>query len=198
MDIGDNMREPLFYIIVRPIITFLFKIVYRPTIIGKEYIPKKGRVVLGGNHTNNLDCLLLISSTKRIIHFLAKDSLYKGIKKPIFKGMGIIPVNRSIHDKGALNNAINSLKEEKTIGIFPEGTINRTDDIIMPFKIGCVKMAHDTNSNIVPFVITGEYKALKKGITIEFFKPFIPKNDILDIENEKLMKIISEELEKRK
>ncbi len=192
------MKEPLLYKIVRPIITFLFKLIFHPTIIGKENIPKDGRVVLGGNHTNNLDCLLLISSTKRIIHFLAKDSLYKGLKKPIFKGMGIIPVNRSIHDKGALNSAIESLKEEKTIGIFPEGTINRTKDIIMPFKIGCVKMAHDTKSPIVPFVITGKYKIFGKGVTIEFFKPYIPDNDILDVENKKLMKFISEELEKRR
>lgn len=192
------MKEPLLYKIVRPLITILFKLIFHPTIIGKENIPKDGRIVLGGNHTNNLDCLLLISSTKRIIHFLAKDSLYKGLKKHIFKGMGIIPVNRSIHDKGALNSAIESLKDEKTIGIFPEGTINRTKDIIMPFKIGCVKMAHDTKSPIVPFVITGEYKIFGKGVTIEFFKPYIPDNDILDVENKKLMKFISEELEKRR
>ena len=54
-----------------------------------------GSVVLGGNHTSNLDCLLLISSTKRKIHFLAKDSLIKGKFGFIFKNMGIIPVNRS-------------------------------------------------------------------------------------------------------
>ncbi len=192
------MKEPLLYIIVRPIITFLFKIVYQPTIIGKENIPKKGRVVIAGNHTNNLDCILLISSTKRIIHFLAKDSLYKGIKKPIFAGMGIIPVNRSIHDKGALNKAIESLNKDKTIGIFPEGTINRTEDTIMPFKIGCVKMAKETNSKVVPFVITGEYKMFKKGITIEFFKPISIEDEILDNENEKLMKKIKTELEKRR
>ena len=195
---GDNMKEPLLYIIVRPIITILFKLVFHPKYIGLNNIPKDGAIVLGGNHTNNLDCLLLISSTKRTIHFLAKDSLIKGWKKVIFNNMGIIPVNRTIHDKGALNNAINALNENKTIGIFPEGTINRTDDIIMPFKIGCVKMAHDTKTPIVPFIITGKYKIFGKSVTIEFFEPFIPENDELDIENNKLMKLISKELEKRK
>ena len=52
---------------------------------------------------------------------------------------------------------IDTLKEDKVIGIFPEGTINRTDDIIMPFKIGAVKMAYETNSEIVPFAITGDF-----------------------------------------
>ena len=188
------MKDPLFYRIVRPIITFLFKIFYRPTYIGLENIPKTGRIVLGGNHTNNLDCLLLISSTKRVVHFLAKDSLMKGLKKIIFKNMGIIPVNRSIHDKEALRSAIKYLDDEKLVCVFPEGTINRTEEIIMPFKIGCVKMAKETNSSIIPYIITGEYKLFKKSIKIEFLKPFITNSKTLTEDNEKLMSIIRNKL----
>ena len=79
MDVVE--KDPLFYRIVRPILTFLFKVLYRPTIIGKEHIPKSGRIVIAGNHTNNFDCVLLIASTKRCVHFLAKDELYKGGEK---------------------------------------------------------------------------------------------------------------------
>ena len=75
------MKDPIFYKLVRPIVKGLIYLLYRPKIIGKENIPKNGSIILAGNHTNNFDCLLLISSTKRCIHFLAKDSLYKGIKK---------------------------------------------------------------------------------------------------------------------
>lgn len=192
------MKEPLLYRIVRPIVTFLVHIVFRPNYIGLDNIPKSGRIILAGNHTNNFDSPLLLSCTKRVIHYLAKDSLTKGILGPAFKGMGIIPVNRSIHDKNALNNAINTLKEEKVIGIFPEGTINRTDDIIMPFKIGAVKMAKETNTKIVPFIITGKYKAFKKSVTIEFLKPIEIKSDNLTKENEHLMKIISKKLEEKR
>jgi len=191
------MKEPYLYRVVRPIITVLFKILYRPNIIGIENIPKDKRCVLAGNHTNNLDCLLLISTTKRTIHFLAKDSLIKGLKKIIFKNIGIIPVNRKIHDKKALEDSINALLEEKLIGIFPEGTINRTKDIIIPFKFGAVKMASETKSPIVPFTITGKYKLFKKSITIEFLKPYKVKDE-LQKENEKLMdKIKNNLIEKR-
>lgn len=192
------MKEPLLYRLVRPLINLFVRLVFRPTYIGLENIPKSGRFVLAGNHTNNFDCVLLISSTKRVIHYLAKDSLTKGILGPAFKAMGIIPVNRSIHDKGALNSAINTLQEDKVIGIFPEGTINRTEDIIMPFKIGAVKMSKETNSKIIPFVITGEYKAFKKSVTIEFLKPIQIKGDNLTEENEHLMKIISTKLEEKR
>ena len=192
------MKDPILYKIVRPIIKFLVKLVFHPKYIGLENIPDTGKVVLGGNHTNNLDCLLIISSTNRVVHFLAKDSLYKGIKKPIFKNMGIIPVDRTIHDKSALTTAKNYLLDEKLIGIFPEGTINKTDDIIMPFKIGCVKMAYDTDAYIVPFIITGKYKIFKNNLTIEFLVPYKISSDDLTYENNILMNKISEILEKRK
>jgi len=192
------MKEPLFYRTIRPIVTFLIKLVYRPNYIGLENIPKSGRIVLAGNHTNNFDSPLLLSCTKRVIHYLAKEELTKGILGPGFKAMGIIPVNRAIHDKNALNSAINTLNEDKVIGIFPEGTINRTDDIIMPFKIGAVKMASETNAPIIPFTITGEYKPFKKGLTIEFYKPMKIKKDNLTNENEKLMNFISKQLEEKR
>ena len=95
------MKDPIFYKITRPILAIFIKL-YRPTIIGKEFIPKEGRVILAGNHTSYLDPLLVAYGTKRCVHYFAKDSLYKGIKKPIFKGLGIIPVNRKIKDKNSL------------------------------------------------------------------------------------------------
>lgn len=192
------MKEPLLYRIVRPIVTFLVHIVFRPTYIGLENIPKSGRIVLAGTHTNDFDSPLLMSCTKRVIHFLAKESLTKGILGPAFKALGLIPVNRSIHDKGALKNAINTLEEDKVIGIFPEGTINRTDDLIMPFKIGAVKMSKETNTKIVPFVITGKYKVFKKSVTIEFLKPIEIKSDNLTEENERLMNLIRKKLEEKR
>ena len=133
------MNEPLLYKIVRPIIKFIMKYMFRAKYKGLENIPSTKKVVLAGNHTNNLDCLLIISSTNRVVHFLAKNSLMKGPKKVIFKNMGIIPVNRKIHDSNALSNAKAALNDDKVIGIFPEGTINRTKDIIMPFKIECMR-----------------------------------------------------------
>lgn len=184
--------DVVLYRFLRPIIKILMILIYHPKYVGLDNIPKEGSIVLSGNHTSNLDCCLLISSTKRTIHFLAKDSLSKGVKGLLFKNMGLIFVNRSIHDKEALKKAIDVLKENKVIGIFPEGTINRGKDITLPFKIGSVKMAHDTNSYLVPFVITGKYK-LFGGVRIEFLKPY-KVGDNLTEENDKLRGIIEEKL----
>ena len=138
-----------------------------------------------------------MSTSKRTIHFLAKDSLVKGVKGLVFKHMGIIPVNRKIHDKDALSEAKKVLNNKEVIGIFPEGTINRTKDMTLPFKIGAVKMAKDTDTLLVPFTITNKYKLFRKSVTIEFYKPYKVVDD-LDIENNKLRSFISSELKRKK
>lgn len=194
------MKTSWLYRLLRPVFTFLMKLLFKPKYIGLENIPKTGRVVLAGNHTGYLDCGFLISSTKRTVHFLAKKQLLEGPKKIFFGNMGIIPVDRSIHDSNALKAAIDALNNDEVIGIFPEGTINRTKDIIMPFKTGAVRMAKETDSYIVPFVITGKYKLFnKERPTIEFYKPIEAKNKDYNKDNQKLMDIVSKNLaEKRK
>ena len=190
------MKEPVLYKIVRPIIKIVFVVLFRPKIIGLENINKDGKLVLAGNHTSYLDCLLLISSTKRVIHFLAKDSLVKGCKKVIFKNMGIIPVNRKEKDKSVLIIAHKYLTDEKVVLVFPEGTINRTNNTIIPFKIGAVKMAYDASTPLVPFTITGKYK-LFGCIKLEFL-PSIYVEENLSKENDKLMSIIKNNIERNK
>ena len=185
----------LFYRIVRPIVRFLFLSLFRPRIKGIENIPKNENYILAGNHTKWLDPVMLVAIVKDEIHFLAKDSLFKGITKPIVKGMGAISVNRKIHDHQALENAIDALRKGAVIGIFPEGTINREKkEPTLPFKIGAVKMANTTNTKIIPFVITGKYKVFSSTITIEFLKPRTISNN-LDLENEKLRDEINKKLE---
>lgn len=183
----------LFYKMVKPITSFLFKILFRPTIKGIDNIPNDASCVLAGNHTKWLDPIMLVAISKRQVHFLAKKSLFKGPIGLIVKGMGAIPVDRSIHDKNALNNAINELNNNCVIGVFPEGTINKGNNLTLPFKIGAVKMAHDTNSYLVPFIITGKYKLFRKKITVEF----LPKRKIssnLTLENEKLEKTVASKI----
>ena len=188
-------KDKLFYKVVKPLTSFLIKICYHPQVVGLENIPKEGRVLLAGNHTQKLDSVMLVGVTKRQIHFLAKEELFHGKTKWIAKGMGCVPVNRKIHDKEALQSAIDFLNNELCIGIFPEGTINRTEDIIMPFKIGAVKACKETNSPLVPFIITGKYRLFRKGVKVEFLPP-IKVGDNLDEANEQFMNIVKEKLMK--
>ncbi len=183
-------NDAMLYRFARPMITGLFKTFFTPKIVGKENIPISGRIILAGNHTSNFDCLLLISSTKRSIHFLAKKELWTGPKKIIFGNMGLIPVDRSKKDHKSLEVAENYLKNECLIGIFPEGTTEKQKGKILPFKMGAIKMAVDTNTKIVPFAISGNYSLFSRNLKIIFGDPISIKNNDLEKEKESLEKTI--------
>jgi len=175
------------YQILRPIVVVLLKGIYRIKVINKDIIPKDGPIIFVGNHKHNFDFISLLCGTKRTIHFLAKKEL---IDKHgwLFSKLGIIPVDRSSKNKEAMKIAIDILNKGEVIGIFPEGTFNKTEYIIMPFKYGAVKIASVTNATIIPFAITGEYKVFRSGLKIEFGEPYkvIDKKDLTK-ENIKLM-----------
>lgn len=186
------MKDAKLYIFLRPIITILFKAVYNPKIINNYYITNDN-LILAGNHTSILDPILLMSSTKRPIHFLAKKELFCGVKKIIFNHMGLIKVDRQAKNKEALATAYNYLNDNKLIGIFPEGTTEKNRGLL-EFKIGAVKMALETNSQIVPFVITGNYKPFKNNLKIEFLKPITVDENLKDA-NTNLRSIIKKKVD---
>ena len=183
-------KDVILYKIVRPIITFGFKILYNPKIIGTENILDNKKIILAGNHTSNFDCLLLMSSTKRNIHFLAKKELFQGIKKIIFNNLGLIPVDRKRKNTNVLKIAEKYLENELVVGIFPEGTTEKGCGYLLPFKIGAVKLASDTNTEIIPFKISGDYKLFSKNLKIIFGKPYKTKKD-LEKSNKELYNIIN-------
>lgn len=160
------------YKILRPIFTFVFKTYFHPTIINKEYIPKEGAVVIAGNHKHALDPILVDVSTKRVVHTLAKKDLHDGIFGWFFRLIGTIPVDlRAKENKEALKSAITHLEQGAAINVSPEAKRNYTSEILLPFKFGAVVMAKRTNTKIVPYAITGEYRFRSKDLKITFGEP---------------------------
>lgn len=179
----------ILYWIVKIFGTPIFYLLFWPKYKGKNNIPKGVPVILAGNHKSNFDCAFLVTSTNRVIHFLAKKELLDSKMKLFFKGMGIIPVDRKNKNPKALEDATKCLNNNGVIGIFPEGTTNKTNKLLMPFKYGAVSMAKKTDAYIVPFSINGKYKIFG-GLTITFGKPYKVKND-LEEENKILMNKVS-------
>ena len=103
---------------------------------------------------------------------------------------GCISVNRSIHDEDAKNAALDVLNSGGAIGLFPEGTRNKTDAFLLPFKFGAVSMAKKTDSYLVPVGISGDYKFRSKNLRFYIGKPFKVDNMTLEKANEKLAKEI--------
>ena len=176
------------YKALTPIMRVLFRIWYNPKIIGKEKIPKKGSIIIVCNHKHVLDQCPIIMSTKRVLHYMAKKEYFDGKLKWFFKLVGCIPVDRSIHDNSAKEKALEVLNSSGAIGLFPEGTRNKTyDTLLLPFKFGAVSMAKKTGATIIPSAITGDYCFRSKNLILRFGTPFkVSKEDNLEEVNNKL------------
>ena len=162
----------------------IFWLLFHPTVEGFENIPKTGGVILAGNHTSSWDAIFMLYAPKRIVHMMAKKELFNNkFKNWFFRSMACISVDRSVHDKNAKNEAIDVVKNGNILGIFPEGTTNKTKEIILPFKYGAVSIANKAEAYIVPFSITGKYS--KRNIKITYGKPYKVSDD-LEKENKKL------------
>ena len=149
------------YKLLSPFVKLYFKLKYHPTVYGKENIPAKGPIILCGNHRHVHDQYNVMIVTKRVVHYMAKDEYFKGIHRWFYKMAGCISVDRSIHDTKAKSEALKVLESGGALGIFPEGTRNKTigtpyEVDLLPFKYGAVSLAKKTNALIVPFGISGE------------------------------------------
>ena len=69
------------------------------------------------------------------------------------------------------------------------------DNILLPLKFGAVSLANKTNSKIVPYAITGDYKLRSKNLKIIIGKPLEPQDDLVKA-NETLDKTIKELIKK--
>ena len=174
------------YKILTPIMRPLFKFYYNPKIIGAENIPDDGAVIIAGNHKHVFDQCLTIMATKRVIHYMAKKEYFEGALAPFFRLVGCIPVDRSRRDFSSAKSALTVLKDDGAIGIFPEGTRNKTNAFILPLKRGTVSMAKKADAYIVPFGLTGEYKFRSKDLQVIFGKPFKVGDMTIEEANQKL------------
>ena len=186
-------KMPILYRIGRFILGPFFKWYYNPTIIGKENIPKDGAILIVGNHKHLYDQCLSIISTKRFIKYMAKREYFDNKKtRWFFKAVGCISVDRSVHDGKAKEEAIETLKNGGAIGLFPEGTRNKTQEFLLPFKFGAVSMAKKTDAYLVPFGITGDYVFRSKNLVIKYGKPF----KVTDMELEEANNLLYETVKK--
>jgi len=167
------------------------KLLFDIKLEGLDNIPDDN-YILAGNHKSMFDIPLLITSIPDNIHFMAKKEIFSVIAlNYIVKNMGAIPVNRDGVDIKVLKTSINLLKDGEVIGIFPEGTRNKTEDIILPFKGGVNMLSNRSNKLILPFGISGEYK-FRGDILLNIGKPIDIKNIDKNEQNEYLEEKVKE------
>lgn len=174
--------------VIRFILRMFFKIFYRVEIIGLENVPKNGGVLLCSNHIYDLDMFLMGYKLPRLVHYMAKEELFKiPLVNKFIIWVGAFPVRRGTGDIGAIKTVLKLLTEGKIVGIFPEGTRSRGTKKAA-IKAGIVLLAEKSGAPILPVAIKATYKPFSK-IKLIYGKPF-------NLEIKKGEKLSSEEMAK--
>ena len=191
------MKKNKMYRILKSIVSPLFKILYRVEVVSQDNIPQSGKIILCANHVSNLDGILVVCTSSRILHILAKKEMFKPLTSWFFKGLGLISVDRKNKDIELNEKVINVLNSNEAICLFPEGTINKSNDALLPIKYGAISFAIKTNCDILPFVIVNKYKLFRKSVKIVYGKPYKVTNNIEEEKN-RLEVILKEMIIKEK
>lgn len=136
---------------------FIIAVFYRPTINGRENIPKKGPFIFACNHEDNSDILFLGYLTRKRLYFLAHSGLFRAPTRSRF----FIKLTDQIQTiKGestmVVNKSFNLLKEGKLVAVFPEGTIDGGKEIIKGHT-GVARIALLSGYPVIPVAVHNSY-----------------------------------------
>lgn len=156
------------------IIAFLpLTLLFPMRVKGRKNLPKKQGYVLTCNHYSNMDPVMIDVKLVKKIRFLAKKELFKNKFAGFFlKKFGAHPVDRGASDIKAFKFALETLKNKKPLGIFPEGTRNKTEsDDMQEIKSGAIVFASKAGVPIVPAALSRPIKFLRFS-TLIIGEPF--------------------------
>ena len=134
---------------IRAILALLFAVLYLilgiPVLFAEWIIRKCNR------HAADISSLRMVQWAFRVIMFIC------GVK------LTVIGVDRTDMKKGlkTILTGIDQIKAGISMCIFPEGTRNKTEDEMLPFKAGSLKLSEKTGCPIVPMAITNSADILE-------------------------------------
>ncbi len=194
----------MWYRFVQSFFHIIFKILFRFEIIGKENIPKKGPLIVASNHASLLDPPLVGTASTRKVCFMAKEELFVPVLGELYRSLGAFPVKRGASDRTAIKWALQLLKTDNVLGIFPEGTRSKTGKLGHAGS-GTLGIAGKFRVPIIPTAIIGSNLKLQKSlwpkIKVVFGKPiYFPEDRVVDKEllqemTDKMMQEIGQMLE---
>ncbi|PCF43104.1 lysophospholipid acyltransferase family protein [Staphylococcus delphini] len=149
----------LYHIIGKIIELIVVKVLKNLEVIGRGHQPKTNRYVVTCNHESYNEILLLgVSLLPNQIHYMAKQELFKN---KYFGGLltrlNAFPVNRENPGPSTLKTPVKLLKDNKIVGIFPQGH-RATGET--PLKRGAATIAILAKQPILPAAYVGPTKLL--------------------------------------
>lgn len=130
---------------------------------GIENLPSHGPVIMVSNHISLWDPIVAACSVPRDVSYMAKEELFSiPLLGPIIRRLGTFPVKRGQGDLSAVRNSLGILKQDKVLGLFPEGTRSKTGETQKALP-GMVLLMEKSKAPIVPVKVYGTRHLFTKG-----------------------------------
>ena len=134
----------------------LVRVLWRAQIpSGLPLRPDQGAVIVC-NHRCPVDPSFLVLTVPRAIHWMvAREYCEHPAFRNLLRTCCVIPVNRGGADMAAMKEAIRIVKQGGLVGIFPEGRINDTKQLLIPGRPGAAMIALKARAPVIPCYIHG-------------------------------------------
>ena len=124
--------------------------------------PGQGAIIVC-NHRSPFDPVLIQLPAGRIVHWLiAQEYCQNPVTRHALALTKFIPVSRSGIDTAATKAAIRFAQAGDLVGVFPEGRLNATDQLLLPGRPGAALIALRARVPVIPCYISGS----PRGATI--------------------------------
>lgn len=135
---------------------FFTRFIWRVTYTTPLPEEAKSGAIIVCNHTSGIDPFFLQVLCKWPMHWMvAKEYCEHRLFGPFLRTCEVISVNRRGIDTAATKTAIRYAEQGGLIGIFPEGRINMTEDLMLPVRAGAVLVALRARAPLLPCYIEG-------------------------------------------
>ncbi len=172
--------KPLYWICVS-LARLFARFMFSMKVEGLENLVKTGEggTIIASNHQSYLDPPLIAAAYKGEIHFLARQTLFKGLFGKLIASVNAVPVNQGGADLASMKTIINEVKKGNRVLMFPEGTRTK-DGELQQGAAGVGMIVAKSKAIVQPIYISGAYEAWprsekkprKHPITITIGKPF--------------------------
>ncbi|MBV8499472.1 MAG: 1-acyl-sn-glycerol-3-phosphate acyltransferase [Candidatus Eremiobacteraeota bacterium] len=163
-----------FYDFAKAVVRFVVRVVWRGRVRGAENVPSAGPLIVACNHVSYLDPAAMGCFCPRRISYMAKKELFEiPLLGALIRALGAYAVDRRGSATSAIKRSLEVLQSGGAVGIFPEGTRNRSGDV--EAQTGVALLASLAGAPVVPASIRGTEKALRLGrIDVAFGAPLEP------------------------
>lgn len=129
---------------------------WRAEVRGTLDVPPGQAALIVSNHRGPIDPSFIALATLRPVHWMVAAEYFS---MPVFgwalRTLEAIPTRRGGVDIASTKQALRYLKSGELVGVFPEGRINTTRDVLLPVRPGVALVALHARVPVIPCYLHG-------------------------------------------